>query len=183
MEVVDTYLNGVVHLRPRIFKDDRGHFMESFHLARFIELTGCKVEFVQENESLSHAGVLRGLHFQEFPHAQGKLVRVLRGAVADVALDIRAGSPTYGQHVMVRLDSTTKEMLWIPPGFAHGFLALEDHTVFSYKCTAYYHPPSERTILWNDPELGIDWGLDPPHLSPKDRQGISFGTYSPPPHA
>lgn len=183
MEVVGTYLNGVVQLRPRILKDDRGHFLETFHLNRLKELTGYETDFVQDNESMSHAGVLRGLHFQEMPYAQGKLVRVLSGAVLDVAVDIRAGSPTYGHHVVVRLDSTTKDMLWIPPGFAHGFVALEDHTVFSYKCTAYYHQPSERTVLWNDPDLAIDWGVDHPRISAKDQQGMLFHSYTPPQHA
>jgi dTDP-4-dehydrorhamnose 3,5-epimerase len=179
MEVRNTPLQGLLLLRPRIFADDRGHFLETFSQRRFKELTGTDAEFVQDNESRSAKGVLRGLHFQVDPHAQGKLVRVIHGAVLDVCLDIRAGSPTYGQHYKVRLDGITKEMLWIPAGFAHGFVALDEGTIFGYKCTAYYHPPSERTILWNDPELDIDWGVDRPLVSPKDQQGMSFQAWDP----
>lgn len=171
MQRTETALGGLLILTPRIFADERGSFLETFNQRRFNEITGSDVEFVQDNESTSAKGVLRGLHFQAAPHAQGKLVHVTRGAVLDVCVDIRPESPTYGQHFKKRLDGLTKEMLWIPTGFAHGFLALEDNTSFAYKCTGYYHPPAERTLLWNDPSLGIDWGVTAPLVSPKDREG------------
>jgi dTDP-4-dehydrorhamnose 3,5-epimerase len=167
-------MEGPVIIEPAIFSDDRGHFLETFNERRFRERTGLDVTFVQDNESLSHKHVLRGLHFQVEPHAQGKLVRVIHGAVLDIIVDIRPHSATYGQHMKVGLDSISKRMLWVPPGFAHGFVALEADTVFVYKCTAYYHRPSERTILWNDPDLGIDWGVSDPLVSEKDRNGMSF---------
>jgi len=174
MEVARTELEGLLLLKPRIFQDDRGHFLETFNKRAFLEATGLDSPFVQDNESLSHRGVLRGLHFQLDPHAQGKLVRVTRGAVLDVVVDIRPGSPTLGRHFKTRLDADDKVMLWIPPGFAHGFLSLEENTVFCYKCTAYYHQPSERTIRWDDPDLGIAWGMDAPMVSGKDMDGHAF---------
>lgn len=136
------------------------------------------VDFVQDNESTSAKGVLRGLHFQREPHAQGKLVRVIRGAVLDVCVDIRPNSTTYGEHFKLQLNGTTKEMLWIPAGFAHGFVALEDDTIFAYKCTAYYHPSSERTLIWNDRRLGIDWGVVDPIISSKDKEGLTFEAFT-----
>jgi dTDP-4-dehydrorhamnose 3,5-epimerase len=169
-----TTMEGPVIIEPKIFSDERGHFLETFSEARFRELTGADAAFVQDNESLSHKNVLRGLHFQLHPNAQGKLVRVVRGAVLDVIVDIRRASPTYGQHMKVHLDGVSKRMLWVPPGFAHGFVALENDTLFLYKCTAYYHQPSERTILWNDRDLGIDWGVADPIVSTKDREGRAF---------
>jgi len=177
MDVVATGLEGLKVLRPRIFGDDRGHFLESFNEQRFKELTGADVHFVQDNESSSRAGVLRGLHFQLEPHAQGKLVHVGRGAVLDVALDLRPGSPTLGKHFSIRLDAAKREMLWIPAGFGHGFVALEDHTLFLYKCTNYYQPSAERTIRWDDPELAIDWGVSSPLVSPKDASGMTYREY------
>jgi len=174
MEAIPTPIEGLILLRPRIFADERGRFLETFNEQRFGEITGLDVRFVQDNESLSRERVLRGLHFQLAPHAQGKLVHTVRGAVLDVAVDIRAGSTTFGQHYKVRLDAETKHMLWIPPGFAHGFVALENDTLFAYKCTAYYHQPSERTILWNDPKLAIDWGIADPVISEKDQRGHPF---------
>lgn len=174
MEAIHTPLHGLLLLRPRIFADERGHFLETFNARLFAERTGSHVEFVQDNESLSAKGVLRGLHLQTAPNAQGKLVHVVHGAVLDVCLDIRPESPTFGQHYKVRLDADRKELLWIPPGFAHGFVALEDRTLFAYKCTAYYTPCAECTILWNDPELGIDWGVAQPIMSAKDLQGSTF---------
>lgn len=175
-ERIHTALDGLVLLRPRIFSDQRGHFLETFSQRAFSELTDTGAGFVQDNVSLSAKNVLRGLHFQCEPHAQGKLVQVVRGAVLDVCVDIRPASPTYGKHYSVRLDGTSKELLWIPPGFAHGFLALADDTVFAYKCTDYYHPGSERTLLWNDPELAIDWGIEQPIVSEKDQKGVPFRT-------
>ena len=174
MERFDTPLSGLLLLRPRIFGDERGHFLETFNQRAFSALVGEEIEFVQDNESVSAKDVLRGLHLQAAPHQQGKLVHVVSGAVLDVCLDIRPNSPTYGQHYKVRLDGITKELLWIPPGFAHGFVALEDRTIFAYKCTAYYQPSAERTILWNDPELKIDWGVYRPLISPKDLIGGTF---------
>lgn len=175
-KMVSDSIEGPLLIEPKIFVDDRGHFLETFNEQRFRELTDTDVSFLQDNESMSHKHVLRGLHFQVDPHAQGKLVRVARGAVLDVVLDIRPGSVTYGQHMKVHLDGISKRMLWVPPGFAHGFVALEDNTVFVYKCTAYYHQPSERTILWNDPKLGIDWGVPTPIVSEKDRNGSPFSS-------
>ncbi|MFZ1688471.1 MAG: dTDP-4-dehydrorhamnose 3,5-epimerase [Flavobacteriales bacterium] len=169
-----TPLPGLLVLRPQVFRDARGWFLESFNARRFTEITGHDTRFVQDNESLSAAGVVRGLHYQVQPHEQGKLVRVINGAVLDVCLDIRPGSPTFGKHFALRLDGDGKTMLWIPPGFAHGFRTLADGTVFSYKCTAFYEKSAERTILWNDPALGIDWGISDPVLSEKDRNGTPF---------
>jgi dTDP-4-dehydrorhamnose 3,5-epimerase len=167
-------IDGPLILRSKVFTDDRGSFMETYNERAFAAATGIRIGFVQDNESISRKGVLRGLHFQLDPYAQGKLVRVTRGAALDVVVDIRPGSPTYGRHVKVRLDAVAKDMFWIPPGFAHGFLALEDDTVFAYKCTAYYHPAAERTIRWNDPDLAIDWGHADPIVSAKDRAGLPF---------
>ncbi len=172
MEIGRTPLEGLLVLRPKVFRDERGWFLESFNARAFKEATGLDPRFVQDNESRSQAGVLRGLHFQAPPRAQGKLVRVIVGAVLDVCLDIRPDSPTFGQHYKIELTGEEKNMLWIPEGFAHGFRTLEDATIFSYKCTDFYHPPSERTVLWNDPALGIDWGVTDPVLSAKDRAGI-----------
>jgi dTDP-4-dehydrorhamnose 3,5-epimerase len=174
MEIEQLDMQGPLLLKPRIFSDERGHFLETFNERSFRERTGVRDLFVQDNESVSRAGVLRGLHFQLEPHAQGKLVHVVRGAVLDVIVDIRSGSSTYGQHLKVRLDGTSKHLLWVPPGFAHGFVALEEETVFVYKCTNYYHQPSERTIRWNDPDLGIDWGVKDPIVSAKDGEGQAF---------
>ena len=173
MEVERTSIEGLLLLRPRKFADERGSFMETWNEGRFRELVG-PYHFVQDNESTSKAGVLRGLHLQLAPNEQGKLLRAVRGAVLDVCVDVRKGSPTYGHHFKVRLDAIEPCALWIPPGFAHGFLALEDNTVFAYKCTAPYDPKTERTILWNDVDLGIDWGIDEPLISAKDRDGSPF---------
>lgn len=177
MTTETTSIAGVLLLRPRIFSDARGRFLETFNSAAFAKATGVAIEPVQDNESTSHRHVLRGLHFQAHPHAQGKLVHVVRGAVLDVVVDIRPDSPTRGRHIKVPLDAADKAMLWVPPGLAHGFLALEDDTVFAYKCTAYYHQPAERTIRWDDPDLAIDWGTDSPIVSDKDRAGMSYQAF------
>ena len=174
MEITTTPLDGLLVLRPKVFRDARGWFLESFNDKLFQEATGTAPRFVQDNESRSQAGVLRGLHFQAVPHAQGKLVRVIVGAVLDVCVDIRTASPTFGEHVKVLLSASERTMLWIPPGFAHGFVALEENTVFTYKCTAPYHPAAERTILWNDQDLAIDWGVVDPIVSARDRDGFAF---------
>jgi dTDP-4-dehydrorhamnose 3,5-epimerase len=174
MEVSTFPIPGPLLLKPRVFADGRGWFQETYNRRGFREATGIDADFVQDNESLSHRGVLRGLHFQLDPYAQGKLVRVLNGAVLDVIVDLRRDSPTHGRHLKLELTATAREALWIPPGFAHGFLALMDHTLFAYKCTNYYHQPSERTIRWNDPDLDIDWGIGDPVVSAKDRDGFAF---------
>lgn len=170
MEVIKTELEGVVILEPRLFKDDRGYFFESFSQREFDEKVR-PVKFVQDNESKSVYGVLRGLHFQKPPFAQSKLVRVIQGAVLDVAVDIRVGSPTYGKHVAVELTAESHRQLFIPRGFAHGFSVLTDEVVFQYKCDNFYAPQSEGAIAWNDPALGIDWRIPEASviLSEKDK--------------
>jgi dTDP-4-dehydrorhamnose 3,5-epimerase len=170
MEVVETKLKGVVVFKPKVFEDARGYFLESYNRQVF-HAAGVDAEFVQDNQSLSQKGVLRGLHFQNPPHAQGKLVRVITGAVFDVAVDIRKDSATYGEWYGVDLTEENKWMMYIPPGFAHGFLTLRDNTIFSYKCTNFYNKASEDCLLWNDPEIGISWNADIPLLSDKDLQG------------
>jgi dTDP-4-dehydrorhamnose 3,5-epimerase len=161
----------VVIIEPRIFGDSRGYFFESFSERNFVEQVAA-VKFVQDNESKSCYGVLRGLHFQKPPYAQSKLVRVVKGRVLDVAVDIRRGSPTFGQHVAVELSDENHLQVFIPRGFAHGFAVLSDEAVFQYKCDAFYAPESEGAIAWDDPDLGIDWKI--PHddaiLSPKDQK-------------
>lgn len=177
MKLIPTRIPDVVIIEPAVFGDDRGWFMESFNQARFEqELTrlGLPVPrpFVQDNHSCSKAGVLRGLHYQLPPHPQGKLVRVVRGAAFDVAVDIRKNSPTFGQWVGVELTASNHRQLWIPEGFAHGFLTLEDDTHFLYKTTDVYARDCERSILWSDPAIGIDWPLAglTPQLAPKDQE-------------
>jgi dTDP-4-dehydrorhamnose 3,5-epimerase len=166
MNIRQTSLPGLVIVEPRIFRDERGAFAETFHATRYAQ-AGIGGPFVQDNFSRSRKGTLRGLHFQE-PQAQGKLVQVLRGKVFDVAADIRRGSPTFGQWLGVELDGETQHQLWIPPGFAHGFCVLSDEAEFVYKCTALYAPEAERSIRWDDPDLGIAWPVTQPLLSPKD---------------
>lgn len=174
IEVTTTPLADLLVIRPKVYRDARGWFLESFNAKAFKDATGITTELVQDNESMSHEGVLRGLHFQAAPHGQAKLVRVIQGAVLDVCVDIRPESPTYGKHFSIELDGEEKTMLYVPIGFAHGFRTLRNHTIFSYKCSAYYHQASERTIRWNDPELNIDWGIADPVLSDKDRAGLPF---------
>ena len=170
MELIETLIEGVVVLRPRVFGDARGYFFESYSEREFERLVG-KVEFVQDNESKSRYGVVRGLHFQKPPYAQSKLVRVVRGRVLDVAVDIRKGSPTFGQHVAMELDGEEKLQFFIPRGFAHGFAVLSDEAVFQYKCDNFYAPEAEGALAWDDPDLGIDWRLPLGEvvLSEKDR--------------
>ena len=177
MQISETPLEGVLIFEPKTYRDNRGSFVESFNHKVFAEATNNKYTFVQDNQSLSKKGVLRGLHFQNPPHAQGKLVRVLQGAALDVAVDIRKGSATYGQAFSVELTPENNKQLWIPPGFAHGFIALEDNTIFSYKCTDYYAPQSEGTIKWNDPDLDINWKMKPLMVSEKDQIGLEFRTF------
>lgn len=169
MEVIKTDIDGVVIIEPRIFRDDRGYFFESFSQRDFQEKV-CNTVFVQDNESKSSYGVLRGLHFQKTPYAQSKLVRVIKGAVLDVAVDIRKGSPTFGQHVAVELTGENHRQFFIPRGFAHGFSVLTDEVIFQYKCDNFYAPQSEGALAWDDPDLGIDWRIptDKVLLSEKD---------------
>lgn len=170
MEVIKTTIEGVVIITPRIFKDSRGYFFESFNQNEF-EQKVCQTTFVQDNESKSSYGVLRGLHFQKPPYAQSKLVRVLKGAVLDVAVDIRKGSPTFGQHVAVELTEDNHLQFFIPRGFAHGFSVLSEEVIFQYKCDNFYAPQYEGALAWNDPDLSIDWLVpeDKILLSDKDR--------------
>lgn len=158
MNIIETSIPGVVIIEPRLFADERGYFFESFSQQRFQELVA-PVHFVQDNESKSSYGVLRGLHFQLPPHAQSKLVRVVRGRVLDVAVDVRVGSPTFGQHVAVELSEDNHRQFFIPRGFAHGFSVLSEEAIFQYKCDNYYAPGAEGAIAWDDPALGIDWRL------------------------
>ncbi len=166
-----TELKDVIEIQPTIFGDHRGYFLESYQKKLFFD-NGIAVDFVQDNQSLSNKDVLRGLHYQKPPYTQGKLVKVALGSVLDIAVDLRVGSPSYGKHISLILSSEKQNMLWIPPGFAHGFLTLEDNTIFQYKCTQYYEKSSEETLLWNDPELEIDWGITNPIVSEKDKTGI-----------
>lgn len=170
MEVIKTAIEGVVIIEPRLFADARGYFFESFSQKAFNEQVRA-VQFVQDNESKSGYGVLRGLHFQKPPYAQSKLVRVIKGAVLDVAVDIRRGSPTFGQHVAVELTEENHRQFFIPRGFAHGFSVLSDEVVFQYKCDNFYAPQHEGAIAWDDPDLGIDWKIpaDRVVLSAKDQ--------------
>jgi dTDP-4-dehydrorhamnose 3,5-epimerase len=156
VEVIKTAIEGVFIIEPRLFKDDRGYFFESFSQREFNEKVR-KVNFVQDNESKSSYGVLRGLHFQKPPYAQSKLVRVIKGAVLDVAVDIRKGSPTFGKYVSVELTEDNHRQFFIPRGFAHGFSVLTDEVIFQYKCDNFYAPQSEGALAWDDPDLGIDW--------------------------
>ncbi|HOX78527.1 MAG TPA: dTDP-4-dehydrorhamnose 3,5-epimerase [Bacteroidales bacterium] len=173
MKIHKTEIEDLLVIHPDVFPDERGYFFESYQKEKFRE-AGLNWDFVQDNESMSMKGVLRGLHFQLPPFAQGKLVRVVRGAVLDVAVDLRKNSATYGQWASFRISAENKWMAFIPAGFAHGFLVLEDHTIFQYKCTNYYNKESESGIIWNDPELAIDWGIEHPLVSEKDLQGLRF---------
>jgi dTDP-4-dehydrorhamnose 3,5-epimerase len=177
MTAIPTDIKDVFIIEPIVLKDERGVFFESFQQQKFNELIGAEITFVQENESISKKDVLRGLHFQKPPFAQGKLVRVIAGSVIDVAVDIRKNSPTYGKHVAVELSAENKRQLWIPAGFAHGFVSLEDDTVFQYKCTNYYNKAAEDALLWNDETLGINWEIQQPILSPKDELATTFNSF------
>jgi dTDP-4-dehydrorhamnose 3,5-epimerase len=175
MQVTPTAIPDVLLLEPKVFGDERGFFFESFNEHRFTEAVGQMVSFVQDNHSRSRRGVLRGLHYQLPPHAQGKLVRVTSGEVFDVAVDLRRGSPTFGKWVGEILSAQNHRQLWIPPGFAHAFLVLSETADFLYKTTDYYAPTAERCIRWDDPTLAIQWPFDgTPSLSTKDAQGVDF---------
>lgn len=167
MKVTPTVIPDLLVIEPAVFGDERGFFMESYNAPRYKE-NGIPAEFVQDNLSQSKKGVLRGLHYQAPPFAQGKLVQVVQGAVLDVAVDIRFGSPTFGKYVAVELSAENKKQLWIPAGFAHGFLTLEDDTIFSYKCTNVYSKEHDRGIRFDDPAIGIEWGIEDVQVSEKD---------------
>lgn len=178
MNITKTNIEGVLIIEPRIFGDERGFFVETYNLEKYKE-AGIILPFVQDNLSSSAKGVLRGLHFQKKPFAQGKLVQVIKGKVLDVAVDIRKNSPTRGQYVAIELSGENKKQLWIAPGLAHGFLSLEDNTIFSYKCTNFYNPASERGVMYNDKDLNIDWkleeyGIEKPIVSEKDQKNLYF---------
>jgi len=181
MKVTTTAIEGLLILEPRIFPDDRGYFYESYNKNKYHDI-GITADFVQDNQSFSQKGALRGLHGQADPFAQGKLVRVLQGSVLDIAVDIRKNSPTYGQHVSVELSGTNHLQFWVPPGFLHGFVTLEDDTIFTYKVTNLYDKASEIGVIWNDPTLAIGWGVDVKDvlLSPKDEILPSFADFNSP---
>jgi len=176
MNITKTDIQGLIIIEPQIFKDSRGCFFESWNAKKFKQL-GISEDFVQDNQSVSSKGVLRGLHFQNPPYAQAKLVRVIKGSVLDVAVDLRKNSPTYGKHVSVILSEQNNKSFFIPKGFAHGFLSLEDNTVFNYKCSDYYNKESEGSLLWNDEDLKIDWQIDNPLVSEKDLQADLFKNF------
>ena len=176
MNLTKTDIEGLIIIEPQIFKDSRGAFFESWNAKKFKQL-GINEDFVQDNQSVSSKGVLRGLHFQNPPYAQAKLVRVIEGSVLDVAVDLRKNSPTYGKHFSVILSEQNNKSFFIPKGFAHGFLSLEDNTVFNYKCSDYYNKESEGSLLWNDEDLKIDWQIDNPLVSEKDLQADLFKNF------
>lgn len=176
MKITTTPISGVILIEPKIFTDSRGAFFETFN-ERILKEEGIDIPFIQDNQSISSKGVIRGLHFQRPPYAQGKLVRVIKGAVIDVALDLRANSPTFGRHYVVELNDKNNQMLWIPPGFAHGFSVLEEGTIFFYKVTNYYNSASESGIIYNDIDLNIKWGISDGIVSEKDKLLPSFKEY------
>lgn len=177
MQIEETEIDGLLIVKPSVFSDSRGHFFESYNQKKFMDL-GLNLNFVQDNQSVSQKNVLRGLHFQNPPNAQGKLVRVTNGSVLDVAVDIRKNSKTFGKHFKIELSEKNNLMLWIPEGFAHGFLTLEDNTIFLYKCTNFYNKASENALIWNDPILNIDWGTNTPLLSDKDLVAQLFKNFN-----
>ncbi len=179
MERIETGIDGLFLLKPTSFSDERGIFLEVYHAAKY-KAAGIHTDFLQDNLSVSRKHVLRGLHFQNPPFAQAKLVRVDCGSVLDVAVDLRKNSPTFGQYRSALLSAENRLQLWIPEGFAHGFLALEDHTIFAYKCSNVYHKDSERSILWSDPTLNIQWTIKDPVVSGKDLQAMLFSDFQSP---
>ena len=178
MTIENTNIEDLVLITPKVFKDNRGYFLESFNANKLSKVI--KTNFVQDNESLSQKNVLRGLHFQVPPFAQAKLIRVIQGSILDVAVDLRKNSPTYGEHFKVVLSGDNKKQLFVPEGFAHGFLCLEDNTILNYKCSNYYAPDCENAIIWNDEDLKIDWGMKQPILAEKDQLAENFSTFDNP---
>lgn len=183
MQITKTPLEGLLIIEPKVWKDNRGYFYESYNAKMYAD-AGIDVNFVQDNQSFSQKGALRGLHAQKMPFEQGKLVRVLQGMVVDVAVDIRKGSPTYGQHFTVELSGENHRQLWVPPGFLHGFLTLEDQTIFTYKVSNYYDKNSEIGVMWNDADLNIEWSKYMPEstflLSDKDQELDNFKDFKSP---
>ena len=171
MEIKETTIPGLIIIQPDVFYDTRGYFFESYNKEKF-KKTGIDVEFIQDNQSLSSKGILRGLHFQNPPFAQGKLLSVIKGSVLDVAVDIRKNSKYYGKYFSIILSEENKTMFWVPQGFAHGFLSLQDNTIFSYKCSQIYNKESEGSIRWNDPDININWDILDPIVSEKDKNAI-----------
>ena len=175
MNIIDTKIEGVYLIKPKIFKDERGYFFESFNQKKINKKTN--VSFVQDNQSLSSKDILRGLHFQKPPFAQDKLVSVIKGSVLDVVVDIRVNSKTYGKYIIEELNEENHHQLFIPTGMAHGFLSLEEHTIFSYKCSNFYNRESEGALKWNDPDLNIKWPISNPILSEKDENAKKFSSF------
>lgn len=175
MNIIKTPIEGLLVIEPKVWVDERGYFLETFHQNWFKELD-IQVDFVQDNQSFSNRGVLRGLHCQAAPYAQGKLVRVIKGEVVDIAVDIRENSPTYGQHFSIHLSEENKKLVWVPPGFLHGFITLKDETIFTYKVSNYYHKESEVGVIWNDKTLNIDWILSESELIISDKDK-NLGTF------
>ncbi len=173
MKVTESGIKGVFIIEPDVYEDDRGFFMETFHNERYRKLLGINLDFVQDNISRSSKNVLRGMHFQK-NYPQGKIVKASRGEILDVVVDLRKGSPTYGAWESFKLSEQNKLQVWIPPGFAHGFLVMSDSADFEYKCTEYYHPEDELCLMWNDPEVAIDWTINDPILTEKDKKGLSL---------
>lgn len=180
MKVITTDFKDLLVIEPKVIGDDRGYFIESFNEARFRIETGLNITFVQDNESLSKKGVLRGLHFQAPPKSQAKLIRVINGSVMDVVVDLRRSQPTYGQHYKILLSAKNKKQLFVPEGFAHGFVVLEDDTLFSYKCSNYFSPEHDRCVRWNDSAFGIDWEITNPILSEKDKNSPHLAEFQNP---
>ncbi len=176
MKVDETPIEGLLIIQPDVYFDERGYFLETYNKEKWKEL-GINFDFLQDNQSQSSKGVLRGLHFQNPPYAQGKLVSVIAGAVIDIAVDLRRKSKTYGSYFAIELSEKNKTIFWIPPGFAHGFVSLQDNTIFSYKCTQVYNKQSEASIRWDDPDLAIDWEIQNPIISEKDRNAPFFKEY------
>ena len=168
MKVTETHLKGCFIIEPQVFVDERGYFFESFHKEKFQQLTNIEVDFLQDNEAFSNRGVVRGLHFQKGQHAQAKLIRVVKGKVLDIAVDLRSGSKTFGKHFSIILSEENKKQLWIPPGFAHGFCVLSDWADLHYKVSATYDPGDEGGLLWRDENIGIQWPIDNPIISNRD---------------
>ena len=173
MKVTESGIKGVFIIEPDVYEDDRGFFMETFHNERYRKLLGINLDFVQDNISRSSKNVLRGMHFQK-NYPQGKLVKASRGEILDVIVDLRKDSLTYGTWQSFRLSEQNKLQVWIPPGFAHGFLVMSDSADFEYKCTEYYHPEDELCLMWNDPEVAIDWTINEPIVTGKDKKGLSL---------
>ncbi|MDT8308302.1 MAG: dTDP-4-dehydrorhamnose 3,5-epimerase [Bacteroidales bacterium] len=176
MNIIEGEIPGLLIIAPDIYFDDRGYFFESYNEEK-LALAGFPFRFVQDNESCSKKGVIRALHFQHPPYEQGKLVRVVSGNIIDVAVDIRKGSPWYGKYQKVFLSAENKKQFWVPSGFAHGFAAMDENTIVSYKCTSHYHKASEDSIIWSDPDLNIDWGVKTPVVSDRDAEAQRFSTF------